>query len=49
MLNCYDVANYFLSLTNEDEGDLISNLRLQKLMYYAQGLHLAVQDAPVFS
>ena len=48
MLNCYDVANYFLSLTNEDEGDLISNLKLQKLMYYAQGLHLAVQDAPVF-
>ena len=48
MLNCYDVAHYFLSLTNEDEGDLISNLKLQKLMYYAQGLHLAVQDTPVF-
>ena len=48
MLNCYEVANYFLALTNEDEGDLISNLKLQKLMYYAQGLHLAVHDSPIF-
>lgn len=48
MLNCYQVANYFLALTNEDEGDLISNLKLQKLMYYAQGLHLAVHDRPIF-
>jgi uncharacterized phage-associated protein len=47
-LDCHKVADYFLALTNEDEGDLISNLKLQKLMYYAQGLHLAVRDAPIF-
>ena len=48
MLNCYQVADYFLAQTNEDEGDLISNLKLQKLMYYAQGLHLALHDSPIF-
>lgn len=47
-LDCYQVADYFLALTNEDAGDLISNLKLQKLMYYAQGLYLAVHDAPIF-
>ena len=26
----------------------ISNLKLQKLMYYAQGFHLALFDAPLF-
>lgn len=48
MLNCTEVANYFLSLASEDEGDLISNLKLQKLMYYAQGFHLAIFDEPLF-
>lgn len=48
MLTCFDVAKYFLSLTNEDEGDLISNLKLQKLVYYAQGFHLALYDVSLF-
>jgi len=43
-----DVAKYFLSLLDEDEGDTISNLKLQKLLYYAQGLHLAVNRKPLF-
>jgi uncharacterized phage-associated protein len=43
-----DVALYFLSLTDEDEGDFISNLKLQKLLYYAQGIHLAMYDTPLF-
>ena len=38
MLTCFDVAKYFLSLCNDEEsGDLISNLKIQKLVYYAQG------------
>lgn len=41
-LTCFDVANYFLSLADEDEGDYLSNLKLQKLIYYAQGFHLAM-------
>lgn len=48
MLNCFDVANYFLAQIDEEDGDLISNLKLQKLMYYAQGLHLAVHNKPLF-
>lgn len=49
MLSCHDVAKYFLSLADEDAGDLISNLKLQKLVYYAQGFHLAIYDEPLFS
>lgn len=48
MLNCRAVADYFLSLADEDAGDLISNLKLQKLVYYAQGFHLALFDKPLF-
>lgn len=29
-------------------GEHITNLRLQKLLYYAQGIHLALRDAPLF-
>lgn len=31
------VAKYFLSIPDEDAGELVSNLKLQKLLYYAQG------------
>lgn len=48
MLSCRAVADYFLSLADEDAGDLISNLKLQKLVYYAQGFHLALFDKPLF-
>lgn len=47
-LTCFDVADYFLSLSEEDAGDSISNLKLQKLVYYAQGFHLAFYDRPLF-
>lgn len=30
------------------EGDELSNMKLQKLLYYAQGHHLARRDAPLF-
>lgn len=42
MATVFDVANYFLAQSDEEAGDLISNLKLQKLVYYAQGFHLAV-------
>ena len=48
MANVFDVARYILSLVDEDEGDFISNLKLQKLLYYAQGFHLAMFDEPLF-
>jgi len=49
MLSCHDVANYFLAQADDEAGDLISNLKLQKLVYYAQGFHLALYDKPLFS
>jgi len=49
MLNCYDVARYFLAQIDEEAGDLISNMKLQKLVYYAQGLNLALHDRPLFA
>jgi uncharacterized phage-associated protein len=42
------IAQYFLSLVDEEAGDSISNLKLQKLLYYAQGFHLAFYDTPLF-
>jgi len=47
-LTYLDVAKYFLSLPDEDIGDSISNLKLQKLVYYAQGFSLALYNKPLF-
>jgi len=48
MATCFDVARFFLSKSNAEAGDTISNLKLQKLVYYAQGFTLAILDAPLF-
>jgi len=48
-LTCFDIADYFLTLPDEEVGDSISNLKLQKLVYYAQGFHLAIFDKPLFN
>lgn len=37
------VANYFL-----DKDDDISQMKLHKLLYFAQGWHLAVREGPLF-
>jgi uncharacterized phage-associated protein len=47
-ISANDVADYFLSKNDETAGDLISNLKLQKLLYYAQGFHLAITGKPLF-
>jgi uncharacterized phage-associated protein len=47
--NASDIAIKILSKTNDsDSGELISNMKLQKLLYYVQGFHLAVFDTPLF-
>jgi len=48
MPSCHDVAKFFLSQACVEAGDLVSNLKLQKLVYYAQGFHLAIHDKPLF-
>ncbi|MGB3300173.1 MAG: type II toxin-antitoxin system antitoxin SocA domain-containing protein [Phormidesmis sp.] len=48
MVQAVDVAKYFLCQCDYESGDLISNLKLQKLLYYAQGFHLALSGSPLF-
>ena len=43
-----DVAKCFLYLDDANEGDGISNLKLQKLVYYAQGFYSAIFNKPLF-
>jgi uncharacterized phage-associated protein len=42
-----DIARYILATAPEDGG--ISNLKLQKLCYYAQGFCTAMRGTPLFS
>lgn len=46
-----DAGDYFLAMAaSEGYGyDLVSNLKLQKLVYYAQGFHLAIYNEPLFN
>lgn len=49
MNKAIQIAKAFLKLSQPDTGDTISNLKLQKLLYYAQGFHLAIYDGrPLF-
>jgi uncharacterized phage-associated protein len=43
------VADFFLAQVDSDSGDVITHLKLQKLLYYAQGWHLAIRNQPLFS
>lgn len=48
-LSAYDVALYFLYRARElDAGDVISNLKMQKMLYYAQGNFLSITKKPLF-
>jgi uncharacterized phage-associated protein len=50
MRSARDVAQYFLSLAHTKGGsEPITNLKLQKLLYYAQGFYIALYDRPLFS
>ncbi|WP_304649351.1 Panacea domain-containing protein [uncultured Duncaniella sp.] len=47
--NVYEIANLILRLANNVYGsEPISNMKLQKLLYYEQGYHLAYFDEPLF-
>ena len=44
-----DIARYFIYKADDDtDADRITNLQLQKLIYYAQGIHLAMYGCPIF-
>lgn len=49
IFSAYDVALYFLFIARKDNaGDTISNLKIQKMLYYAQGEFLAFFDVALF-
>ena len=48
MIGIQHIVNYFLSDTNDRDDSDISNLKLQKLIYYAQAFHLAIYELPFF-
>ena len=48
MANVYDVADFFIDVCNNSTDDQITNLKLNKLLYYAQGCHLARTGKPLF-
>ncbi|MBV9110565.1 MAG: SocA family protein [Gemmatimonadetes bacterium] len=48
MHTALDVAAWFLNEIDRDAGDSITNLKLQKLVYYAQAWSLALLNRPLF-
>lgn len=52
MASVIDAANIILEISREDsfdgEYELISHMKLQKLVYFCQGFHLALYDRPLF-
>ena len=55
MYDVNDIARWFLQYNqveqkiSGDDVEGISNLKLQKLLYYAQGIYLAMYDEPLFN
>lgn len=48
MYSVFDIAKYLLHLDEQVDGEGLSNLKLQKLVYYCQGFHLALEGKPAF-
>jgi uncharacterized phage-associated protein len=50
MIDCLTVARYFIIRAYEDGMDAeMTNMKVQKLLYYSQSLHLALYDEPLFA
>lgn len=44
-----DIATLIIATqTDPDKGEVVTNLKLQKLLYYVQGFHLAFFNKPLF-
>jgi uncharacterized phage-associated protein len=48
MASVFDVADYFLAKTDPELGDIMTNLKIQKLAYYAQGFSVVILGRPLF-
>lgn len=49
MATVFDVADYFLAKTEVEAEERMTHLKVQKLVFYAQGFSLAIMDKPLFS
>lgn len=43
-----NIANKIIANTDGSKGEIISNLKLQKLLYYLQGFYIAIYDKKLF-
>ncbi|PSB03688.1 Panacea domain-containing protein [Merismopedia glauca] len=49
MIDCLDAACYFIMRAYEDGIEAaMTNMKVQKLLYYSQSLHLALYNEPLF-
>ncbi|HIK12336.1 MAG TPA: DUF4065 domain-containing protein [Oscillatoriaceae cyanobacterium M33_DOE_052] len=49
MIDCLNVARYFIMRAYEDGVEAeMTNMKVQKLLYYSQSLHLALYNKPLF-
>jgi uncharacterized phage-associated protein len=49
MVRAIDTANFFIDYFRSLEHNDLTNLKIQKLMYFSQGLHLAKTGEPLFT
>ncbi|MCK5716558.1 MAG: SocA family protein [Thiomargarita sp.] len=49
MISVFEISKSFLLLDDTNDGEGLTNLKLQKLVYYAQGFYLAMFDKPLFT
>ncbi|MBR6091466.1 MAG: DUF4065 domain-containing protein [Bacteroidales bacterium] len=47
--NAIDIAKKIVCQADAEHGDTISNFKLQRLLYYMQGFHLAFFNEPFFN
>lgn len=47
-VDIFSIANFFLSIVDRESGSSITPLKLQKILYYAQGYYLAKENRPLF-
>jgi uncharacterized phage-associated protein len=49
MITANEAADFFIKQADVSSGDVMTHLKLQKLLYYAQGWHLALYGTPLFN
>lgn len=49
MVNVMAAAEFFIRIANQSADDQMTNLKVNKLLYYSQGVHLARTGEPLFA